>query len=196
MKLLLTVNLMITLLSVTSAQIIDASVCNAAYGEPHYNERNYGDHEYLSVVSWTANAHGVEQFDWFSFISEKKLRKNLKSISSLKLVLHKRSGHKYFAGGQHGENKLRIFPITDKWKESSVTWDNKPLINSSISVEINPKDFEDQLEVDLTPIIKKLGKAKCYGFAILLVEFNPNVSCLFYSSDTEYEDLKPKFIYK
>ena len=196
MKLFFNIYFIVATVSFASAQIIDASVCNAAYGEPHYNERNYGDYEYLSIVSWTANAHGVKQFDWFSFISEKYLQKNWKSISSLKLVLHKRSGHKYFAGGQYGENRLRIFPITDKWKESKVTWDNKPAINSQISIEVNPRDFQDKLEIDLTPIIKKLGKDKCYGFAILLVEFNPNASCLFYSTDTEHKDLKPRFIYE
>lgn len=171
----------------------DASVCDAAYGDPIFPERNFGSSEDLRNVAWTASRHNVSKFVWRTYLDFKELKtfNRRVRIDSAFLTLHAVSNHKYYAGGQHGDNTISIFPVVNNWEENEITWLNKPDFVTAVSV-VGPVSQNESIRINITEIIRHNIENDGHGLMIKLSEEEVIKSRVFFSSDSEDSLKRPK----
>ena len=177
----------------------DATICNSPTwngGDP-LSTVNFGNQPYLRNISWTANANGSPEHDWWSLLQFEALD-TLQDINLLSatLVLYELPENPWANGGQFGDNQSELFRITEHWEEQAVTWDTRPLYDNTQSIVIPPDNDYHSISIDVTEWVKDMiaEPANNHGFLVRPSNPDPYRSMSFSSSDHDEADLWPELI--
>ncbi len=85
-----------------------------------------------------------------------------------------------FVTGKSGNKfKIKLFPITSKWDEQTVTWNSRPEFDDGNFIEVDIKKTNEFVEIDVTDFVRGIQNGRIFGF---LIQCTPN-SISFRSSD-------------
>lgn len=94
-----------------------------------------------------------------------------------------------------GSNESVIELITESWDDETVTWNNQPATDSTISVTLpaSQNSDDDYINIDVSTLIDEMieNPNQAFGFMIKLVEETDRRSLQFGSSDAPDTSLRP-----
>lgn len=154
-----------------------------------YPNNNYGNYEKLHLISRI-------KFD--SIADDNRFAVNF-NITDFEKKSKIDSAFIYlFNTGQknYGERSFLIQPIIYPWKESRITWKNRPTVDTINQVQVadSNKEYQDY-KINITSIVEKItnNKQRNLGFMFRLCNENlVDKRINFYSSNGIIQDKRPK----
>lgn len=158
---------------------------------------NYGTHKLFAGNAGTNSGQPIEVRNLLSF-DLSALPPNA-IISSAKLSLYGVNAPwstNTVSHYPHGSNQSYLKEITQPWDESTVTWNNQPLV-SSVGVIVLPAtttNYEDFLNINVTDAIIGLQQGTNYGLRLSMANTVPYHRVFFGSSDQTDSTKRPKLV--
>jgi hypothetical protein len=99
-------------------------------------------------------------------------------------------GHSQFSYS----NEWLLKKALSSWQESTLTWNNKPAVDESSTIELTASSSNAQAyTIDLSTFVKEeFASGNPYGFRMEAKNKIPYNCIIFYSSDGPYPNLRPK----
>lgn len=155
--------------------------------------KNFKDHSDFTALAWTNSGNLAILRSYLYF--------NLETLPpNAELVEVYLNLYSYFssANSTHstlsGSNASRFYRITQSWNDSTITWNTQPAYDPGTSVYLprTTAEFQDYLNIDLTPLVKDMQETENHGIVLRLVTEEIYRKMLFASLDQSNTDLHPK----
>jgi lipopolysaccharide export LptBFGC system permease protein LptF len=154
-----------------------------------YSNNNYGSYEKLHLIS-RIKFDSIEDDNRFA-VNFNILDFEKKSKIDSAFIYLFNTGQK-----NYGERSFLIQRIIYPWKESRITWKNRPAVDTinQIKVVNSNKEYQDY-KINVTSIVEKITSNKQRNLGFMFRLFNENLvdkRINFYSSNCTMQDKRPK----
>lgn len=160
----------------------------------------------IKVESWTIDGGLINLREFIKFVDLSQIP-NTSQIVGAKLFLYGLNpgdqtfpqGNSYYPGSPYniyGENSCYVDRVVSDWDESTITWNNQPLINEKnrAILDASTSQWNYNTSVDVTKLVQAAVRSSNYGFRISMENETPYHSIGFYSSNGSYPKLRPKLV--
>ena len=174
--------------------------------DPSYADGNTATSWEIKVESWTINGGVINLRELIKFAALSQIP-DTTNIVSAKLFLYGFDSDPYFPQGNssypgspynsYGDNACYVERVVSDWDESTVTWNNQPLITEKNRATLAPStsQWNYNTSVDVTQLVKTMVKnSRNYGFRINLQNETIYRAIAFYSSDATDATKRPKLV--
>ena len=175
--------------------------------DPTYADANTATSFEIKVESWTISGGVINLREFIKFAGLSEIPDTSHIVEAKLFVYGLNSDDIYFPQGNsyypgspyniYGENSCFVEKVVEEWNESTITWNNQPLItqkNRAI-LAASTSQWNYNTTIDVTQPVRAMVKSsKNYGFRISMTSESPYHSIGFYSSDASNSKLRPKLV--